>query len=409
MCAASLSLEDTGSIWHPSHHEFGCGGDFRIQTMDFNLSREQTDIQKAAQEFARGEFNPELVLEYDRKQEFPLPVWKKACELGFAGLHYPEEYGGQGLGILENALVAESFCRQDSGMGCALALSDFGSEIILQNGTGNQKKKILESLAAGKGLMTLAWMEEGYSPRTFSTTAKRRDGGFLIEGRKSYVPLAELSRFFLVLCQAGDEEEGQTALLLVGDIQGKDVSVRREKLGMRMVPMNDVSFSVQVPAENLICGEREGGQALESFLNAIRIECGAMGVGIAQGALDRAIEYSKRREQFGRPIGAFEVIRNRLSDMFMSVVMARHILYHAALSMDQGKPEQRLILMTKRAACRAALDVADSALQIHGGYGYMTEGQIEHFYRDAKALDLFTESGSRQRSLLAEEITSWRS
>ncbi|MDD5206671.1 MAG: acyl-CoA/acyl-ACP dehydrogenase [Desulfobacterales bacterium] len=407
MSAASRLSECTNDH-DRSHHEFGCGGDLRGQSMDFNLSREQTDIQKAAQEFARGEFNPELVLEYDRKQEFPLPVWKKACELGFAGLHYPEEYGGQGLGILENALVAETFCRQDSGMGCAMALSDFGSEIILQNGTGNQKR-ILESLAAGKGLMTLAWMEEGYSPRTFSTTAKRRDGGFLIEGRKSYVPLAELSRFVLVLCQTGDEEEGQTALLLDGDIQGKDVSVRREKLGMRMVPMNDVSFSVQVPAENLIGGKREGGRALESFLNAIRIECGAMGVGIAQGALDRAIEYSKRREQFGRQIGAFEVIRNRLSDMFVSVVMARHILYHAALSMDQGKPEQRLILMTKRAACRAALDVANSALQIHGGYGYMTEGQIEHFYRDAKALDLFTEPGSRQRSLLAEEITSWRS
>jgi alkylation response protein AidB-like acyl-CoA dehydrogenase len=379
--------------------------------MDFNLSREQTDIQKAAQEFARGEFDSELVLEYDRKQEFPLPIWKRACELGFAGLHYPEEYGGQGLGILENALVAETFCRQDSGMGCALALSDFGSEIILQNGTDDQKKTILESLATGRALMTLAWMEEGYSPGPFETIAKRRDGGFFIEGKKSSVPFAEMSRFLLVLCETGDEgEKGQTALLLDGDSPGKEVSVRREKLGMRMVPMNDLSFrEVQVPAENLICGEREGWRSLEPFLNTVRIECGAMGVGIAQGALDKAIEYSKRRQQFGRPIAAFEVIRNRLSDMFASVVMARHILYHAALSMDQGKPEQRLILLTKRAACRSALDVANSALQIHGGYGYMAEGQIEHFYRDARTLDLFTEPGFRQRSLLAEEITSWRS
>jgi alkylation response protein AidB-like acyl-CoA dehydrogenase len=379
--------------------------------MDFNLSREQREIQKAAQEFARGEFDPERVLEYDRKQEFPLPVWKKACELGFAGLHYPEEYGGQDLGIFENALVAETFCRQDSGMGCALALSDFGSEIILQNGTEKQKKKILGSLAGGRALMTLGWMEEGYSLGPFATIAKRGEEGFLIEGKKSFVPLAEMSRFLLVLCQApAGGEKGQTVLLLEGDIQGKEVSFRREKLGMRMVPVNDVSFrGVPVPAGDLIGKEREGGQALQAFLNTVRIECGAIGVGIAQGSLDRAIEYSKRRRQFGRPIAAFEVIRNRLSDMFASVEMARHILYHAAWSLDQGRPEQRLILMTKRTACEAALDVANGSLQIHGGYGYMSEGQIEHFYRDAKSLDLFTEPGSRQRSLLAEEITSWRS
>jgi len=379
--------------------------------MDFDLSREQTDIQKAAQEFARGEFDPELILEHDRKQEFPSKVWKKACELGFAGVHYPEEYGGQGLGILENALVAEAFCRQDSGMGCALALSDFGSELILQSGTVTQKEKVLRHLATGGALMTLAWMEEGYSPGPFLTSARRKGEEFLIEGKKFFVPLAEMSRFLLVLCRSDEEGEvGRSALLLEGNNREKEVSARREKLGMRMVPVNDVSFrGVHVPAENLIGGEREGGRPFESFLNAARVECGAMGVGIAQGSLDKAIDYSKRRRQFGRPIAAFEVIRNRLSDMFASVVMARHILYHAALSLDQGKPDQRLILLTKRVACRAALEVANGALQIHGGYGYMTEGQIEHFYRDAKALDLFAEPGWRQKSLLAEEITSWRS
>jgi len=175
------------------------------------------------------------------------------------------------------------------------------------------------------------------------------------------------------------------------------------------ITVNDVSFrGMRVPAGNLIGGEREG-RAFEYFLNVARVECGSMGVGIAQGSLDRAVDYSKRRRQFGRPIAAFEVVRNRLSDMFASVVMARHVLYHAALSLDQGKPDQRLILLTKRAACQAAVEVANGALQIHGGYGYMTEGQIEHFYRDAKALDLFAEPGWRQRSLLAEEITSWRS
>jgi alkylation response protein AidB-like acyl-CoA dehydrogenase len=379
--------------------------------VDFHLSREQREIQKAAREFAGGEFDPELVLEHDRKQEFPLAVWEKACSLGFAGVHFPEECGGQGLGVFENALIAEAFCRQDSGMGAALALSDFGSEMILSRGTESQKKKVLAALSHGTALMTLAWMEDGYSPGPFATTVTRRAEGFVIEGRKSFVPLADKSLFLLVVCEnGGGAERGQTALLIEGEKEGREVDVSKDKLGMRMVPMSDVAFrGVRVSIEDVVGREGEGGRALQEFLNAARVECGAIGVGIAQGSLERAIDYSRKRQQFGRPIVAFEVIRNRLSDMFASVEMARHILYHCACSMDEGRPDRPLILLSKRAACESAQFVANNALQIHGGYGYMTEAQIEHFYRDAKALDLFLEPSSRQRSLLAEEITSWRS
>jgi alkylation response protein AidB-like acyl-CoA dehydrogenase len=379
--------------------------------MDFDLTIEQKEIQKAAREFARGEFDPELVLECDRMQEFPLEVWKKACTLGFTGIHFPEEYGGQGFGVLENALIAEAFCRQDSGMGSALALSDLGAEMILSRGTEDQKKRILPAVCRGTSPMTLAWMEDGYAHGPFATVAERKDGGFVVKGRKSFVPFADLSRFLGVLCEGGrGGARGQDLLLIEGEREGKAVGARREKLGMRMVPMNDIAFeSMRLPPEAVIGREGEGGLLLQELLEAARVECGAIGVGIAQGALDRAVEYSRKRVQFGRPIVAFEVIRNRLSDMFASVEAARHILHHAACSMDHGKPDRRLILLTKRAACEAAQSVANTALQIHGGYGYMTEGQIEHFYRDARALELFLEPSSIQRSLLAEEITSWRS
>ena len=140
--------------------------------MDFSLTTEQRDIQKAAEEFAKGEFDPDAALEYDEKQEFPSTLWKKACELGFVGIHFPEEYGGPGFGLLENALITEAFCRQDSGIGMALALSDCGSEMILRHGDENQKRQVLSFIAQGEGLVTMAALEEGYSLAPLSTTAK---------------------------------------------------------------------------------------------------------------------------------------------------------------------------------------------------------------------------------------------
>jgi alkylation response protein AidB-like acyl-CoA dehydrogenase len=374
--------------------------------MDFTLSKEQMDIQKAARDFARGEFDPDLVLECDRKREFPETVWKKACDLGFMGVHYPEEVGGQGLGLVENALIVESFCRQDSGFGAALALSDFGAEVLVRHGTEEQKGRVLPPLVQGLALMALAHMEEGCDPKPFTTTAVKESGRFVIQGMKCLVPFGDLSGAMIVLCRTGPEvQDGLTAVLVERGMQGVEVKGRGEVLGMRMVPLCDVSFrKAVIPEEGAVGREGEGRAYLAEFLNAARIECGAMGVGIAQGSLDRAVEYARRREQFGRPIAAFDAVRNRLADMIALAETARLVVYSAAQSLDRGKPDQKLILLSKMVGCRAALRVADDALQIHGGYGYMTEGHIEHFYRDAKALDLFLEPGTRQRSLLADHI-----
>jgi alkylation response protein AidB-like acyl-CoA dehydrogenase len=369
--------------------------------MDFHLTTEQIDIQKAASEFARGEFDPDAALDYDLRQQFPLSIWKKACELGFIGV-----YGGQELGLSENALIVEAFCRQDSGIGMALALSDFGSEMILRNGNGDQKKRILPFIVHGKGIVTSAFLEEGYSLAPLATAAKINKHGFIINGMKYYVTLGSIADYIIVVCQTRpDTPNAQAVILLEREIDGIEVSSMGEKVGMRMIPVDQVSFTnVRVPAENIVGQEDTGYFQLQDFFNEMRIKTGAMGIGIAQGALDKALEYSKKREQFGKPIASFGAVRNKLADMYIDVEMARLITYKAAWSFDTGAPDSRAILMSKMIASKAAYKTTYDAVQIYGGYGYMTEGHIEHFYRDAKVLDLFLEPGQIQRNMLADHI-----
>jgi len=375
--------------------------------MDFHLTTEQRDIQKAASEFAKGEFDPDAALDYDLRQQFPLNIWKNACEFGFVGVHFPEEYGGQELGLLENALIVEAFCRQDSGVGMALALSGFGSEMIVRNGNEDQKKRILPFIAHGEGIVTGAFLEEGYFLAPLATTAKISNNGYMINGMKSFVTLGSIADYIIVVCQTRlDTPHAQTIILIEREIDGIEVSSMGEKVGMRMIPVDQVAFTnVCVPTENIIGQEDTGYFQLQNFFNEMRIKVGAMGIGIAQGGLDKALEYSKKREQFGKPIASFGAVRNKLADMYIDVEMARLITYKAAWSFDTGAPDDRAILISKMIASKAAYRNAYEAVQIYGGYGYMTEGHIEHFYRDAKVLDLFLEPGQIQRNMLADHIT----
>jgi alkylation response protein AidB-like acyl-CoA dehydrogenase len=374
--------------------------------MNLPLTTEQRDIQKAAREFAMGEFDPEAALEYDKDQQFPKGIWKKACELGFIGAQYPECYGGQGCGVLENALIVEAFCRQDSGIGIALALSDFGSELIVRHGKEDQKKRILPAATNGDSLITLALLEEGYSRAPLATTAVKTSRDYTINGTKFFVTLGSMASTMIVVCQTNaDEPHAQTVIVLERYLHGMEISSMGEKLGMRMIPVDQVSFSnVKVPLEHAVGKENNGYSLLQDFFHEVRIETSAMGVGIAQGGVDRALEYSRKREQFGKPIISFEVIRNKLADMYLETEMARCMTYQAAQSFDTGKPDSRSILVATIIASRTAYRATYEAVQIHGGYGYMTEGQIEHFYRDAKALNLFLETEQMQRNMLADQI-----
>jgi len=288
----------------------------------------------------------------------------------------------------------------------ALALSGFGSEMIVRNGNEEQKKRILPFIAHGEGIVTSAFLEEGYSLAPLATAAKISKEGCIINGMKSFVTLGSIADYIIVVCQTRpDKPHAQDVILLEREIDGIEVSSMGEKVGMRMVPVDQVAFTnVRVPVENIIGQEGKGYFQLQNFLNEMRIQVGAMGTGIAQGALDKALEYSKKREQFGKPIASFDAVRNKLADMYVNIEMARLITYKAAWSFDKGKPDSRAILMSKMIASKAAYKTTYDAVQIYGGYGYMTEGHIEHFYRDAKVLELFLEPGHLQRNMLADHI-----
>ena len=374
--------------------------------MDFQLTKEQKDIQRAARGFAIGEFDEDQALEFDAEEKFPDEIWRKACELGFVGLHFPEALGGGDYGILENCLIVEEFCRKDSGIGIAIALSDFGSEIILRQGNEAQKEKFLSPITEGRAISTLAFMEEERSLTSLLTTAVKTESGYLINGLKSFVVYGELADFAIIICQSDTTKpECQISIILEMDTEGIEVFSMGEKVGMRMVPVSRISLKdVEVLEKNRLGDEEKGHLYLREFLDQMRIEAAAMAVGIAQGGLDMALTYAKNREQFGKAIAAFPAIRNKLADMYVELELARLLTYKVAWKFDHGKADSSLAAMAKMVASRTAYQVTYEALQIFGGYGYMTETHIEHFYRDAKALDLFIESGQIQREFIGNQI-----
>jgi len=374
--------------------------------MDFQLTTEQKDIQTAAKEFALGEFDPDRAMEYDANQQFPVSIWKKACELGFLGARFPEEAGGQGCGMVEHSLIIESFCRQDSGMGTALALAGFGSEMILRHGREDQKSVILPLVAQGQGIVTAALLEEGPAFSSSETAARAANHGYVINGVKCFVTLGAMARYMIVACRSGsDAPHAQTNFLLESSREGISISGMGDKVGMRMIPVDRVTFDGLIVSEETIVGRDQGGdEQLRDFFTEVRIETGAMGMGIAQGAWDRAVAYSKKRGQFGKAIVSFGAIRNKLADTYVDIEMARLITYKAAWSFDRGRPDTRETLMARMSATRAAYRAAYEAVQIFGGYGYMTEAHIERFYRDAKALELLIEQAPIQRALLADQL-----
>ncbi len=377
--------------------------------MDFNLSEEQLSIQKAAEEFAKGEFNKDVALEHERTHAFPGEMFKKASQLGFVGIHYPEEYGGQGYGVLENMLVAEAFCRQDSGLGMALSCADSCSEMILRYGSEEQKGKYLPRVARGEAVSAGAFTEpdHGSDITSLSTTAVRQGGEFIINGAKTFITNGPICDFLVVLCQtdqaAVPPHEGQSVFIVEKGQQGFTASDVGEKMGSKMVPTGELSFNdVRAAESDLVGRENKGFSQAVRIFEELRLEAAAQALGIAQGAFDRVLAYVRNRKQFGRRLEEFQVTQHKLADMAVKIETARMTAYKAAWSFDMGTYDPCLTSIAKIAASRAAVEVADEAIQIHGGYGYMLEYEVERFYRDARLIDIYAGTREIQKNVVAD-------
>ncbi len=383
--------------------------------MNFDLTEEQKEIQKAVDAFAKGEFDKEVILDLERNHQFPFAYLKKACQLGFIGIHYPEAYGGQGYGILENALIVEAFCRKDSGVGVCLSIANFSSEIILRFGNEAQKKKYLIPLTKGEAISSGAFTEpdHGSDITQVRTTAIKQGKDYLVNGVKTFISNGSISDFVIVLCTTDSEAKpsyrGLSTLIVDKGAKGFEVSDLGEKMGIKMTSTTEMSFDqVRIPEENLIGTDNRGFYQVLEFFDESRVMVAAQALGMAQGAFDRALDYAKKREQFGQRLVEFQVTQHKLADMATQIEAARCLVYKAGWNYDQGRIDPKWTSMAKMVAGRVAVEVSQEAIQILGGYGYMLEYEVERYYRDARITEIYEGTREIQKNTIASAVIGKR-
>jgi acyl-CoA dehydrogenase len=378
--------------------------------MDYSFTDEQKQIVEAARKFAINEF-PKIARECDREEKFPMEIWKKAGELGFMGIFISSEYGGLGLGCLEHAMVMEEFWRVDPGIGNIL-LAVFGAEIIGSFGTEAQKQKYLRPVAEGKTILGCAITEPNAGSDIFSvnTRAVRSSDGYVINGSKQFITNGSIADFLLVFCVTNPDAKKPTErfsfLMVNRDSKGFKANKLKGKMGIRASDTAELFFDdVEVSRENVV-GEMEGAgfaQVMHLF-NINRMVASAQGVGVAQGALDKAVSYIQQRVQFGAPLSSFQGLQFKIADMAARVESARLLYHKAAWLMDHGHLDRRLVSIAKLVAGETAVRVTDDAIQLHGGYGYMDEYDVERFYRDAKIVEIYEGTKEIEKVTIAREI-----
>lgn len=362
--------------------------------MTFQLTEEQTFIQKAARDFARGEFDNDQILDLIEKMQFPKKTLKTACKLDLIGLTWPESAGGQECGIMESVLVTEELCRKDSTMGLALSFADIGAEIVAIFGTTDQVKAFNAPLLKGKSVTALIFPELGQEQGPICY--RKIDDTLVLNGEASLVVNASIADFFLVVADPEDGQGERILLLLTKETPGIDVSEPRKKLGMDMMPWNVVNFeSAEISIKAMISRDEKGGGPINILEQNLLLKTAAMFLGIAQGAFDLALGYAKEREQFRRKIAAFQGISQKIAAMYTRLREGRALVYAAAQAYDEKRIGLTDLIAAQLSAENLAEFLTDEALQIHGGVGYMIEFPVEHFFRDVKCL----------RTLLGRKIT----
>jgi len=319
-------------------------------------------------------------------------------------MHYPEEFGGQGLSLMENVLVIEAFCRVDSGIGSALSLVDLGAELILKFGSQEQMRRFLPPLVKGEKRLTVAFgeSEDDKDLSHISTTAEKREKAYLIRGLKKFVLNAPLANSLVILCK--ESVEGWLPLIVERDLNSMEAHPF-DKMGLRMIPSGDLSLKeVQVSHENRLGKKGEGIALFRYFHQVMGLRNVAQALGVIGGAFDRAIKYSNQREQFGRKLTQFQVIRHKLADMEVGLEVAQWLTYRAAAEFDKKEMDPKPLLVAQIEVGKRMAWVVDEALQIFGGYGYVAEQEIEHFYRDAWAIRSLLGTEEELRDLLSEKI-----
>lgn len=378
--------------------------------MNFELSKEQAMMQEMVRDFANKVIRPRAV-EIDEKAAFPVDIIKQMGELGLMGIPFSEQYGGSGADTLSYVIVAEEIARACGSTGLTyVANVSLGASPIYSFGTEEQKQKYLKPIIKGQTLGSFGLTEPnaGSDAGGTKTTAMTDGDNYIINGEKCFITNASYSDTIIVTAVTGKSMKGRniiSAIIVPTTAKGVTITSNYNKMGVRgsdtaEVVLNDVC----VPRTNLLGEPNEGFKQFLHTLNGGRISIAAIAVGIAQASLDKALRYAKERMQFGKPIASFQAIQFKLADMAMEVELARNMVYKAAWLKDQHKPFSKEAAYAKLFATETAFRAANEAIQIHGGYGYMREYEVERYLRDAKLLQIGEGTSEIQRLVIAKQL-----
>ncbi len=366
-------------------------------------------LRQAVRGFAENEIAPH-VMEWDEAQRFPAELVPKLAELGLLGVVFPPEYGGSGLSYPEYVTVMEEISRVDGSIGLFLAAHhSLCANHIYLIGTHEQKSRYLPDLNSGRKIGAWALTEPGSGSDAGSarTTAVRDGGFFVLNGSKSFITNASLAGTYVVMALTNPAEahRGLSAFLIERDTPGLTIGKKENKLGMRASDTASIILEdCRVSAANLLGVEGSGFADALRVLDGGRISIAALGVGMAQGAYEHSLRYAKERKQFGQPISAYEAIQFKLADMATEIQGARLLTVHAAELLQQGKRTTKQSSMAKLFSSEVAVRVANEAVQIHGGYGFIKDYPVEKYYRDVKLCTIGEGTSEIQRLVIARQI-----
>jgi butyryl-CoA dehydrogenase len=377
--------------------------------VQFDLTKEQLMVRQLAYDFAQTEVKP-VASEYDEAEEFIWPIAKKMAKLGFMGMCVPEKYGGAGADTVSYAIVVEELSRVCGGTGITVAAhNSLGTGHILKHGNEEQKQKYLPALASGEQLSAWGLTEPnaGSDAGATQATAVLDGDEWVINGNKVFITNGSIAVVTVVLARTdpGRGTHGISAIIVENGTPGYTYGKDEKKLGLRSSVTSELFFEdCRVPEENLLGERGKGFIGALQILDEGRISIGAMALGLAQGCYDLGLQYSKEREQFGRPISAFQGVQWMLADMATEVAAARWLVYHAAALKDAKRPHITESAMAKLYASEVSARCANKALQIHGGYGYTRDYDIERLLRDAKLTEIGEGTSEIQRLVIARNL-----
>ena len=376
--------------------------------MDFELSAEQEQVREVARAFAEAELGAKIA-PFDERHEFPHEIVKKLGPLGFLGVLVPEEFGGAGLDYVSYALIVEELCRGDASVGITMwAHNSLCTNHIASFGSPEQKRHYLPPLATGQvlGAWGLTEPGSGSDAAALVTRAELRGGEWVLNGSKAFITNASVASTAVVMARTdGGRSRGISAFVVERGAPGFTSGKPYRKLGLHASDTAELIFQdARIPAANLL-GERGTGfvQAM-TVLEGGRIAMAAMGVGIAQGAVDQAASYMRQRTAFGKALADFNGLQGMIADLVTDVEVARLLTLRAAYLKDNGRPAMHAAAMAKLFASEAAMKAATKAVQIHGGAGYITEFPVERIFRDAKLTEIGEGTSEIQRMVIAREI-----